>query len=314
MAQHNEAPLLLGGQLQWREVECLTELDAARFRSDYLERNRPALIRGAVAEWPALTRWTNDYLRRAIGHCRVLLETAVDQFEGRVFDDVEEIEVTFGEFLDRMITPQGRSDYFVGHWLRPELVPDLGPLPLAEVMGGPFYRRRMIMTRGGNRIACHFDWYENLVCQIAGWKRVILCSPLDTPALRPLAQKPNYSSFDALAPDLEAYPEVAHISIYVAIVRPGDVLYIPTQWWHSVESFERNIMISTAFVERDAALCGIIEGLLDHGRLGLSGQSARTVRSLLSAPRPISALARFAEEIGSTALGRHVGHRRALFR
>ena len=45
----------------------------------------------------------------------VLLKTSADQFEGRVFDDVEEIELLFGQFLDRLYTDEGRTDYFVAN-------------------------------------------------------------------------------------------------------------------------------------------------------------------------------------------------------
>ena len=40
-------------------------VDADTFMRDYVLRSQPVIFRGAVAHWPALARWTNEFLRYA---------------------------------------------------------------------------------------------------------------------------------------------------------------------------------------------------------------------------------------------------------
>lgn len=264
-------------------VESVETITVEGFAARHVRANRPLLVRGAVADWPAITRWTNGYLRARLGRCRIDVETSPDQFEGRVFDDTLPIQMRFGAFLDRLDQPEGRYDYYVDPWLRPELLPDIAPHPLFEAFG-PFYRRRLIMTRGGNRIAWHSDWYENVIAQITGRKHLVLCAPEESPCLRPLdSTKVNYSALDQRRPDRERFPDLDRVTFYEARLAPGDLLYVPTHWWHTVASFERNIMISWAFNERDETLCDIIRRLFEAGHHRIEPHHVAEVTRLLDA-------------------------------
>jgi len=46
-------------------VEVNGAVDAVTFMRDYVLRSQPVIFRGAVAHWPALARWTNEFLRYA---------------------------------------------------------------------------------------------------------------------------------------------------------------------------------------------------------------------------------------------------------
>lgn len=106
----------------------------------------------------------------------------------------------------------------------------------------------------GNKITvpAHFDDADNLACVVAGNRRFTLfppaqaanlyIGPLDfTPAGAPV------SLVDITAPDLVKFPryQAAMEQAQVAELEPGDVLYIPTLWWHHVESLSAvNILIN----------------------------------------------------------------------
>ncbi len=106
----------------------------------------------------------------------------------------------------------------------------------------------------GNRaiVATHHDDAENLAAVVCGRRRFTLfppeqvrnlyIGPLDhTPAGAPV------SLASPLNPDFERYPRfrdaLAHAC--VAELEPGDTLYIPTLWWHHVESLsDVNILVN----------------------------------------------------------------------
>ncbi len=93
------------------------------------------------------------------------------------------------------------------------------------------------------RTAIHWDLPQNLACVVAGRRRFTLfpieqvanlyVGPLD----RTLAGQPS-SLVDLAAPDLARFPRFAAAlaAAETAELGPGDALYLPSLWWHGVES------------------------------------------------------------------------------
>jgi ribosomal protein L16 Arg81 hydroxylase len=47
----------------------------------------------------------------------------------------------------------------------------------------------------------------------------------------------NYSPVDFFEPDLTKYPDFSHVKGKMHVkVEAGDILYIPSFWWHGVKS------------------------------------------------------------------------------
>jgi phospholipase A2 len=44
------------------------------FHRKYVAANKPCIIRGAIEHWDALTRWTPEYLKTAVGHVEVTVD------------------------------------------------------------------------------------------------------------------------------------------------------------------------------------------------------------------------------------------------
>jgi hypothetical protein len=96
-----------------------------------------------------------------------------------------------------------------------------------------------------SRIAAHFDLPDNIACVVAGRRRFTLfppdqvgnlyVGPLDfTPAGQAI------SLVDFARPDLDRFPRFARAldKAQVFDLEPGDALFIPSMWWHHVESLE----------------------------------------------------------------------------
>ena len=85
---------------------------ALAFFRDFVSPNRPVLFKNAAREWPALKKWTDEYLREKLGDERVTIsETptgyadalARDPGSGRtVFVMPHEARMTMAEFLDKL--------------------------------------------------------------------------------------------------------------------------------------------------------------------------------------------------------------------
>lgn len=89
----------------------------------------------------------------------------------------------------------------------------------------------------------HYDQNANLYLQLRGAKRWLLFCPqhghllYPYPKGHPLDRK---ARVDFQAPQLDAFPQAAQLrgrGIEITL-EPGDVLWLPSHWWHAVQSLE----------------------------------------------------------------------------
>lgn len=96
-----------------------------------------------------------------------------------------------------------------------------------------------------NRVAAHQDLPDNLACVVAGRRRFTLFAPSHVrnlyvgPLEHTLAGQPT-SLVDLGQPDLQRFPRFAQAleHAHVAELEPGDAIFVPSLWWHGVESLE----------------------------------------------------------------------------
>ncbi len=94
----------------------------------------------------------------------------------------------------------------------------------------------------------HWDGSRNFAVTLGGSRRWILNHPDQCKDLfmfdssHPSAR---HSMIDWSEPDYDKYPEFATAKTNEAIMRPGDVLYLPTDWFHYIVSLNINIQCNT---------------------------------------------------------------------
>lgn len=122
----------------------------------------------------------------------------------------------------------------------------------------------------------HKDPYENMYSVISGYKDFILIPPTDMQyvprssypvgtytkidnkfIVKPSNSKPiSWVSIDPLQPNLNTYPEYAKCNVYHVRVNAGDVLYLPSLWYHHVRQSHKCIAINYWYdMEYDARYC-----------------------------------------------------------
>jgi hypothetical protein len=132
---------------------------------------------------------------------------------------------------------------------------------LALAMGGRDCRKGLWMGLRSNTPA-HNDYADNMVCNVYGTRRITLFPPNQTANLYigPLDNTPAgraVTLVDLKNPDFDRHPNFAEAQTHAVCVdlAPGDVLHIPSMWWHNVESLDDfNVMVN--FWWRDNRLLG----------------------------------------------------------
>jgi hypothetical protein len=94
----------------------------------------------------------------------------------------------------------------------------------------------------------HFDGSRNSIAVLGGERRYILSHPnqCDFLSLWPKGHpSARHSAVDWSTPDLDKHPEFAMAKGNEVVLKPGDVLYLPTNWFHYIISLSLNFQCNT---------------------------------------------------------------------
>jgi Cupin-like domain len=228
------------------------EIPARVFASDV-----PLLLKGLVAGWPAVAACRPSLAAAA----RYLSGFAIEQpvtvyvgepgIDGRFFytDDFKGFNFRsgtahLGQVLQKLAEQEGSATaaaIYVGstpvdRWLPGFRTQNDVALPARDALAS-------FWLGGRTRISAHFDFPDNLACVVAGRRRFTLFPPDQVGNLYvgPLDKTPSgqaISLVDFSRPDLARHPRFAEAlaAAQVADMEPGDALFVPSMWWHHVES------------------------------------------------------------------------------
>ncbi|MDG2305280.1 MAG: cupin-like domain-containing protein [Candidatus Binatia bacterium] len=241
-------------------------LTVEEFLARFYDRGRPVVVRGGAADWPALERWTWNYLgerfSESCDHQGAQLRKGTqsrDYREGRPVPSPEIPSIEIVDFLRRLEAGEtSAKDYylpmvFLGA-LEGKPVGRRAPVgrTLAEDLRLPRWMGSLHRGPYGwfgpadHYEFNHFDADDNFLCAVKGRKRVRLLAPSNLPFLYadPHHGYAIQSPVDLESPDLERFPESEKLEVYEVTLEPGDVLYIPVFWWHQVSSLTTSASVN----------------------------------------------------------------------
>jgi hypothetical protein len=240
------------------EAEAPLEIERRRsvpspeeFRATYVHGSRPVVIEGGISAWPAMGAWTPESLAAKVGAREIMVQSSPTGIFG--LDPVRggpryaEVDTTLGDYVERLMEAEGDTRYYVQRINIPEKLPELmEDIALPDyVDAGLVYLINLWLGPAGNVTTLHYDTPNNFLAQISGRKRLKMFAPSDTPRLYPCRSKAyNMSQVNLEAPDLGRFPRFAGTRPYETEIGPGDLLFIPTFWWHQVYSLTAGISVN----------------------------------------------------------------------
>ena len=260
------------------------DVGPAQFREEIIPAGQPAILRGLVADWPAVkaARASDevmaDYLRGFDAGKPVAILRGEPQIRGRFFYTEDMSALNFqrrngplGEALDQLLavrTDEAPPALAVQSTPTAATLPGFAqanPQPLLNASVGP-----RIWIGNAITTATHFDMNYNIACAVAGRRRFTLFPPdqLKNLYLGPLEftpAGPPVSMVNIAAPDLERYPRFpeAWATAQVAELEPGDAIYVPYFWFHNVESLDPfTVLVNYWWNETQTVLSRPLEVLL----------------------------------------------------
>ena len=233
---------------------------------ELLVSTQPMVLRGMVASWPVAHaglesgQAASDYLRRFYKDATVGALLGAPDIGGRFFynDDLsgfnfKPVRVKLDTVLDeiaRHANDANPPSLYVGSTTVDTCLPGFRAENDLD-MGN---RQPLVSVWIGNqtRIAAHHDLPDNIACVVAGHRRFTLFPPseLENLYVGPLDFTPAgqaISLVDFARPDFEKFPkfEEALKRAQVAELGPGDAIFIPSMWWHHIESLDSfNVLVN----------------------------------------------------------------------
>ena len=255
-----------------KSVEIIKGLSADQLAlPDLIDRDEPLVLKSVAADWPLVRKGLEgpaaviDYLSRFDAGRPVVAYVGPPEIQGRFFynEDLtglnfEAKRVPFADFLSRIAADLDDRDapsfyigstdvglYLPGLGEENGLPPKLAPFDCHPPSVGIWIGNRTVAST-------HFDFSNNIACNMVGRRRFTLFPPdqIDNLYPGPLEPTPGgqvVSMVDLRSPDLDRYPRFREAleAAHVAELEPGDLLIYPAMWWHNVEAIDRfNVMIN----------------------------------------------------------------------
>jgi hypothetical protein len=260
------------------EIVRRSGIEQSTFEREHLQGDgTPVILTDVVPSWNAYRKWSFDFLASSFGNELVPLATSLTS---------PIVKMTkLSAFLSHIQEPHGdlpgfwadmrsgkpvagpageiRAYYLLG-WLafqrHPELFEDIRPLPACiddwEAALEPSLREAIEAVSGrettslyvgapGTVSHLHQDFWDThgWLAQLRGRKKVFLFAP-DS------ALGADAHQFDPESPDFVAFPGARGVTAFTATLAPGELLFMPSRWWHWVKGLDATITVSHNFFNR----------------------------------------------------------------
>lgn len=243
-----------------------SELARDVFEKQLLPAKKPFVLRGLVDAWPIVKESKADpvdalkYLCSHDNGTPVYTVVAPPNVEGRLFYSDDLAGVNFQK-VNAGLTSTIKQMVAMSNETRPhsvsiqaagikECLPDLLSTHTLSLLDTAIEPTIWVSNR--SRVAAHFDLNDNIACNVIGRRRFTLFPPDQVANLYvgPTLNSPGgvpTSLVDIQNPDLDRFPNFEHAlaNSLVTELEPGDAIFIPSPWWHSVESLDPvNVLIN----------------------------------------------------------------------
>lgn len=234
---------------QTKNLPELDESDWKDFADQYYKKNRPVVLRGFGRDFPAVKKWTPDYLKERWGELNVTLNDNRGLLSEKETPDFRTITLkTFLEGMQKGVSRYIRFSSLIKEEksMRDDFDFETYKRLLGRKMKGE--DPHLFIGPEGLFTPTHCAMANNLFLQVYGEKKWQIISPEYTRYLLPEVSRKFYFFSNVIPEDLllgessENSPAVFEVKLY-----PGDLLFNPPYYWHRVTNVTDTISLAYRF-------------------------------------------------------------------
>jgi hypothetical protein len=228
-------------------IDRVDSISREDFVNNYLKPRKPLIIRKATESWPALQKWTFDYLKETVGDVTVPLYDSSKADPSKPINAAA-AEMKFGDYIDLIQKKPTDLRIFLFDPIKyaPGLLDDYRSP--TDLLGG-FLDKYPNMFFGGKGSVTflhydidlahifhtHFNGSKRVILFDNKWSERLYCIPFATYALE---------DYDIEKPDFNKFPALDGVEGQEAILEHGDTLFMPTGFWHWMKYLDGSFSIS----------------------------------------------------------------------
>lgn len=233
--------------LHLTEIDKVDRISREDFVNNYLKPRRPLVIRKATESWPALHKWTFDYLKQVVGDITVPLYDSSKADPSKPINAAA-TEMKFGDYMDLIQREPTDLRIFLFDPIKyaPKLLEDYRSP--SDLMGGFLDKYPNMFFGGAGSVTflhydidlahifhTHFNGRKHVILFDYKWRERLYCIPFATYALE---------DYDIENPDFDKFPALDGVEGQQAFLEHGDTLFMPTGWWHWMKYLDGSFSIS----------------------------------------------------------------------
>ncbi len=232
------------------DIERIKTPDFQTFIDNYYSKHLPVLLTEGIDHWPALKKWTPEFLLEQFGDKEI--EVQFDREKDPLYErnsSKHKKKLLMREFITLINQGDSNNHYMTANNTKNSFS-SLKPLFKDVADFGEGYRQQESIKSAnlfwfgpkGAFTPIHHDLTNNMLVQIYGRKKVTLIPALQVPWL--YNDKGVFSAAEYPGTDFKRHPAMKNITPVEVTLCPGESLFIPIGWWHCVESLDVSIGLS----------------------------------------------------------------------
>ncbi|WP_405164117.1 cupin-like domain-containing protein [Nocardia sp. NBC_01499] len=216
-------------------LETRRGLSKSEFEQQYREQLRPVVLAGFAQDWTSVQTWSPEHLAARCGDAEVTMDSVRGTPSRRV---------AFAEFVELMKANEGDAEpLHLQEWYYQTNAPQLAAeLPELDIAQYDFRRNlygekastnhQLWVGQRGGITRLHQDSYmvDVMHVQIFGTKRWYVMGP-----------EAKLGADADGEPDFAALVAAEDTRLHHFDLKPGDVLYLPANWYHRIELLSNSI-------------------------------------------------------------------------
>jgi jumonji domain-containing protein 7 len=249
----------------------------------YVAQNKPVIFRNSLQHWPAINKWTNDYLSHILADDLITVAISPHGYADAIVWNPEresfcfalplEQKMKFHDFTPLLSSEEQQRKYGIPyiqlqndnlHTEYSQLLVDVDEhISFAtEALNRLPDAVNFWMGEEKSVTSLHKDYYENLYGVVDGIKEFTLYAPTDAyflyyrdyPVMRyvreaigrwnleDMGTNVPWISVDPLTPNEKQFPLYRYATPMKAILYPGDMLYLPSLYFHHVQQHGKRVI------------------------------------------------------------------------
>jgi hypothetical protein len=229
------------------QIDRVNHISKEDFVNNYLIPRKPLVISKATETWPALQKWTFEYLKETVGNQMVPLYDSAKADPTKPIN-ASAAEMRFADYIDLIQREPTDLRIFLFDPIKhaPGLLDDYRSP--TDLMDGFLDKYPNMFFGGAGSVTflhydidlahifhTHFNGRKHVMLFDYKWRERLYCIPFATYALE---------DYDIEHPDFSKFPALDGIEGQETILEHGDTLFMPTGYWHWMKYLEGSFSIS----------------------------------------------------------------------